>query len=101
MVAQLFDILLPKNHRNIAVFTGSMQSPIHQGLVFNFSNHASRYGLNLIQPYDTLDIPDIAEILVEEAFATNAEINGIYISSANSIPICRFLEKTELGDKML
>jgi len=100
MVAQLFDILLPKNHRNIAVFTGSMQSPIHQGLVFNFSNHASRYGLNLIQPYDTLDIPDIAERLVEEAFATNAEINGIYISSANSIPICRFLEKHELGDKI-
>ncbi len=101
MVAQLFDILLPNNNRNIAVFTGSMQSPIHQGLIFNLSNFASRYQLNLIQPYDTLDIPSIAEKLIEEAFTTNDEINGIYISSANSIPICRYLEKNKLEDKVV
>lgn len=99
MVAQLFDIFLPKDKRKIAVFTGNMQSPIHQGLVFNFSSHAKEYNLDLIQPYDTLDVPDIAKKLVEEAFLSNREINGIYISSANSIPICKYMEDHSLGEK--
>ena len=68
MVAQLFDIFLPPDRRNIIAFSGSMQSLIHQGLIFSFSRCAMTLGLQLLQHYDTLDTPQIAERLVQEAF---------------------------------
>lgn len=100
MVAQLFDIFLPQNRRNILVFSGSMQSLIHQGLVFSFFRYAMDYQLKLLQHYDTLDIPQIAEKLVAEAFSAHPDIDGIYISSSNSIPICRYVDEHGLGDKV-
>ena len=63
MVAQLFDIFLPPDRRNIIAFSGSMQSLIHQGLIFSFSRCAMTLGLQLLQHYDTLDTPQIAERL--------------------------------------
>ena len=47
-----------------------MQSLIHQGLIFSFSRCAMTLGLQLLQHYDTLDTPQIAERLVQEAFET-------------------------------
>ena len=40
MVAQLFDIFLPPDRRNIIAFSGSMQSLIHQGLIFSLRDDA-------------------------------------------------------------
>ncbi|MFR5762382.1 MAG: hypothetical protein ACLUFI_13020 [Oscillospiraceae bacterium] len=39
-------------------------------------------GLQLLQHYDTLDTPQIAERLVQEAFETHKRIDAIYISSS-------------------
>lgn len=100
MVAQLFDIFLPPDRRNIIVFSGSMQSLIHQGLIFSFSRCAMTLGLQLLQHYDTLDTPQIAERLVQEAFETHERIDAIYISSSNSIPICRYVDEHGLSDQV-
>lgn len=100
MAAQLLDIMLPKNRRNVLVFSGSMQNLIHQELVFSFFHYAMNYNLNPVQHYDTLDMPQIAEKLVVEALDTHKDIDGIYISSANSIPICRYIKKCGLSDKI-
>lgn len=100
MVAQLFDIILPSDRRNIITFSGSMQSLIHQGLIFSFSQHAITHGLQLLQHYDTLDSPQIAEQLVKEAFETHKQIDAIYVSSSNSIPICRFIEENNLSKQV-
>ena len=99
MVAQLFDIFLPENRRNVIVFTGSMQSLIHQGLIFSFSRSSAIYNLQILQQYDTLDIPQIAERLVAEAFETHSQIDAIYISSSNSIPICKYVAEHGLAEK--
>ena len=100
MVAQLFDIFLPPDRRNIIAFSGSMQSLIHQGLIFSFSRCAMTLGLQLLQHYDTLDTPQIAERLVQEAFETHERIDAIYISSSNSIPICRYVDEHGLSDQV-
>ena len=100
MVAQLFDIILPSDRRNVITFSGSMQSLIHQGLIFSFSRHAITFGLHLLQHYDTLDTPQIAERLVHEAFETHKQIDAIYISSANSIPICKYIEEHGLSKQV-
>jgi LacI family transcriptional regulator len=101
MVAQLFDIFLPPEKRNILIFSGSMQSPIHQGLIFSLSKYSADYKLHLLQHFDTLDLPEFAEQLVAEAFATYSDINAIYISSANSIPICRYVESHGLKEQIV
>lgn len=100
MVAQLFDIFLPKDRHNVLVFSGSMQSSIHQNLIFSFFHHAAAYRLNILRHYDTLDLPKIAETLVQEAFDTFSNIDGIYISSANSMPIIRYLENNGLAGQV-
>ena len=101
MVAQLFDIFLPRDRRNVVVFSGSMQSLIHQGLIFSFSRSAGAYNLQILQQYDTLDIPQIAERLVEEAFETYPQIDAIYISSSNSIPVCKYIELHGLAEQIV
>jgi len=100
MVAELFDIFLPREHRNVLVFSGSMQSPIHQSLIFSLSRYASERRLTLVRHYDTLDIPDFAAKLVAEAFRSYDSIDGIYISSANSVPIFRYLDEHGLAEKI-
>lgn len=99
IVAQLFDLLLPHGRRNVVIFSGSMQSLIHQSLVSSFSRSSGAYGLQILQQYDTLDIPQIAERLVAEAFETHPRIDAIYISSSNSIPICKYVEAHGLAGK--
>lgn len=100
MVAQLFDILLPPDKRHILSFSGSMQSTIHQGLILNLSKFAGAQHLQLLQNYDTLDLPEYAETLIEDAFRSHDDVHGIYISSANSIPICRYIDSHGLAGKI-
>ena len=100
MVAELLDIFLPEDHRNVISFSGSMQSLIHQGLIFSFTRYAAENGLNLMKNYDTLDIPQIAETLVAEAFESFPQIDAIYISSSNSIPICKYVDEHGLGGRV-
>lgn len=100
MAAQLLDILLAPDRRNVITFSGSMESLIHQGLIRSFSNHAASLGLRLLHNYDTLDAPALAERFVQEAFAAYGQIDGIYISSSNSIPICKYVEEHGLADRV-
>mgnify|MGYP004572954043 CR=1 FL=1 len=41
-----------------------------------------------------------AERLVQEAFETHERIDAIYISSSNSIPICRYVDEHGLSDQV-
>jgi len=100
MVAQLFDMVLPKTRRNVLVFSGSMLSIVHQGLVSSYMRHADEYKLKLLKHYDTADLPKNAERMVKEAFTAYPEVNALYVSSSNSIPICRYIEENGLSDKV-
>lgn len=100
MVAQLFDMVLRKDRRRVLVFSGNMMSLIHKEIVSSFSKHAADYQLKLLKHYDTADLPKNAEEMVAEAFAAYPETDAIYISSSNSIPICRYLEEQGLSDRV-
>lgn len=100
MAAELLDIFLPPDQRNVVLFTGNMQSLVHQTLTFSFIRHASQYNLRLLRNYATQDYPEEATRMVEEAFRDFPDINGIYVSTANSTPICKYLEEHELGDRV-
>ena len=100
MAAELLDIFLPPDRRRVVLFSGNMKSLVHQTLTFSFIRHANKYNLQLLRHYATQDYPEEAANMVEDAFRVFPDIDGIYISSANSTPICRYLEEHDLGDKV-
>lgn len=100
MAAELLKGFIPSKEKRVVLFTGSMSSQIHQQLFLSFSNACRSEGLLLLQSYDTLDVPAFAEHLVEEAFETYPDLNGIYVSSANSLAICEYLKQHDLGGKV-
>lgn len=100
LAAELLDIFLPRNRRKVVLFSGNMRSLVHQTLTFSFIRHANKFNLQLMRHYATQDYPEQAEAMVEEAFRDFPDIDGIYVSSANSTPICRYLEEHDLGDRV-
>ena len=101
IAAELMSIFLPEDKRKVILFSGNMKSLVHQTLTFSFIRHCNRYNLQLLRHYATQDFPEEAARMVEDAFETfSDQIDGIYISSANSQPICAYLEKNGLGDKI-
>ena len=100
VAAQLLDIFLPADRRNVVLFSGNMKSLVHQTLTFSFIRHAEDAGMTLLRHYATEDYPERAAEQVCKAFETTPDINGIYISSANSAPILRYLDENGLGGRI-
>ena len=100
MAAQMLSIFLPEDRRKVVLFSGNMKSLVHQTLTFSFIRHAEKARMQLLRHYATEDYPERAAAQVREAFETFPEIDGIYISSANSAPVLRYLEEHDLGQKV-
>ena len=102
MAAQLCGMLLRNaENRKTVMFTGNTNSPTHLTLVDSFCKSAPRYGLNVAAIYDTKDRAECAEEMVLEAFREHPDTAAIYASSANSLPICRYLEQAGKGKEIV
>jgi len=100
IAAELLDIFLPAERRKVVLFSGNMKSLVHQTLTFSFIRHANRHNLQLLRHYATQDYPEEAARMVRETFETFPEVDGIYISSANSGPILKYLDDHGLGSRV-
>ncbi len=95
MAAELCGMMLHGNqNKNVVMFTGNRISSTHRVLVDSFLQHTEENRFRVVEIYDTKDNYAIAEELVKKAFETHGEIGALYVSSANSIPICKYLEAT-------
>ena len=74
---------------NIAVFSGDMSSALHGGLVGSFCEEVERRGGRITRVFDTKDMPSLAYSHAAEAFENSNDLAGVYVSSANSIPVIR------------
>ena len=72
--------------KNIALFTGDNDLYSHKILKESFVSEAEKKGFNICAVYDTKDTVELAEQYAVEMLKRN-DIDGIYISSANSVPI--------------
>lgn len=94
MAAQLCGMLLRGVPcKTTVMFTGNKKSPTHGMLMQSFRLAAEKNDFNIVDIYDTQDNAAVAEQLVEQAFLEHPDIAAIYASSANSLPICKYLEK--------
>lgn len=102
MAAELCGMLLRNSpNRKAVMFTGNKFSITHQTLTETFCGASGQYGFTVAEVYDTEDSPERAAKLVTEAFAAHPDLAAIYVSSANSIPICRYLEEHGLSQKVV
>jgi len=83
---------------NIAVFTGDTDLYKHKILKESFISEVTGMGFNVCAAYDTKDSVKLAEKYADEMLA-GGDISGIYISSANSIPVIdRIIASGKAGD---
>ena len=102
MAAELCGMLLHNNSaKKTVMFTGNKESLTHQTLIESFCAAAPSNGFTVTEIYDTKDRAECAEELIQEAFSEHPDLAAIYASSANSIPICRYLEEHGLSNKIV
>lgn len=92
MAAQLLSVTTGGG--NVMLFTGERDSYVQRHIIKGFSREASEDGLAVIGIYDTSDDPKLASEYAERAFAEHPDCVGVYISTANSLPVIEYIKKS-------
>ena len=85
---------------DVAVFAGSVDNLSQQSLLSAFRSAAEGYGNRIAALYHTENDPEMAEQAVCHMMENYPNIAGIYVSTANSIPICRAIEQAGLSGRI-
>ncbi len=67
--AYLLKIFIGDKGKKVLMFSGNMKSPLHNAMVSQFKENLVREGMILLDYYDTMDNPSVAEIVAGEAFS--------------------------------
>lgn len=74
-----------------AVFTGDLDIPIHSEILSGFESFAeTRFEIAAI--YTDATDPDEARLNAKRMLAEQDDVKGVFVSTANSIPICEEIE---------
>lgn len=98
MAAELLNGLM--HGKKVALFTGNRKASIHDTIVKSFIDEAQRYSLDITDIYDNKDNQTTASENINKMLHERPDINGIYVTSANSIPICRVIVENNLAGKI-
>jgi ABC-type sugar transport system substrate-binding protein len=85
MAAEILSTLM--KGKTAVVFSGDTASPIHRELVSAFRSEADKRGAITAEVFDTADNPLKADEMIKTALSRYEDLSGIYISSANSLPV--------------
>lgn len=97
----LNNFLMFSKKKRVALFCGDMSQSVQVQRKTTFLKIAEEYGLNVCKIYETMDSDDVLKDICENDFAKIAhEIDGIYITSGNSIELCKYLEKNKLQNNI-
>ena len=98
MAAQLLSVAA--RNRDIAVFMASEDNIAQHALLGSFRAAAEKYGLNIVRMYNTKNNAQTASEQAAELLSGLPDIGGIYVSTANSAPICRCIAEAGLSGKI-
>jgi len=88
MAGEFMSLVLPKNSK-VAVFTSNHEMQIHREYVEGFKNFINKEKIDIVGVYETKDIEYIAYNLTEEILQKYPDLNGIYVTSYVSVPVCK------------
>ena len=100
IAAEMLSLIINNSRKRVLIFTGDLKTILHIKLRDSFREAAKKYGLEIVEEIDTIDIAEQAEKMAKKAFSKYNDIDGIYISSANSIKILETVKKLGLGGKI-
>ena len=109
IAAQLLSLLMPGGRAagelRAVIFSGVGDSFIHSRLIAGFADEAKSHGVKLLEVFDTRDIRSVAaekadELLEHYCAGLEIGFDGIYFSSANSIPVISRLTAAGLAGKI-
>ena len=97
----LHNCLFFSKRKNVVLVAGDVSSDTHKCRRSSFLSAAEEYGFNILKVYDMEDSGDrLREICNNQLKSQLSEIDGIYITSGNSIELCRFLEQNGCADSI-
>ncbi|MBE7045712.1 MAG: LacI family transcriptional regulator [Ruminococcaceae bacterium] len=83
--------------QNILLFTGDLSSTLHREAKEAFSEACTSLGLHLLETVDMQDQEKVLKKLTPEVLEKyKNEVDGIYITCGNSIPLCQYLYEQKL-----
>ena len=83
---------------NAAVFTGSLRVKPHKGKVDSFIKRVEGFGGKVCCVYETEDDYEKTSEYMKNIFSDN--INAIYVTTATSAPVCKYIDENGLSDKI-
>ena len=93
----LYQCLRKAQRKNVLLFTGDRQSALHASAQMAFSAACCRLGLCLLDSVDMQDRKDyFTQNLPEIMERYGDKVDGIYITSGISEPLCEFLKENGL-----
>lgn len=93
----LANCLRGKQRKNILLFTGDLKSALHSSARDSFITACEGFSMRVIDSFDMKDNEEYFDESLHGVFEkyTN-EVDGIYVTSGLSAPLCRYLEKSGL-----
>lgn len=84
----------------VLLFTGERDSYVQEHILGGFKREARERGLLILDEYDTGDNPKFAGESACRAFEQYPDVDGVYISSANSVPVIEQIKKKGLSGRV-
>ena len=94
IAAQLMAMTVRKSNPHIAIFTSAKDRPSQNKIITSFLESGKLYGFNSVTILETNDDYLLATSKIVDLFENHVP-DGIYVTTANSIPICHFLEQDD------
>ena len=91
MAAELLSLMVPNG--KVAIFTGHKNYPNHMDAVNGFQSECILRGLTLLSVCENHDDPDFAAYNTEKILKQHPDLQGLYISTANSVSVCEKLKQ--------
>lgn len=101
IAAQLFDLFgCADPNKNVAIFSGNMSSSSQFQIASIFTQKIMEYGIRFAGNFDTMNDAGLAEQYINNLLRYPNDVTGIFVSSANGLPICNYIEEHQLQDRI-
>lgn len=102
LAAEFLYNCLRRGRKNVLLFTGDKLNSLHRRAEEAFINATEKYGLNVLDSFDMKDSDASLRALLPSVFEKYKDkIDGIYITSGNSLALCEYVKQNNLPVSLL
>ncbi|MBQ5777966.1 MAG: LacI family DNA-binding transcriptional regulator [Oscillospiraceae bacterium] len=93
----LYNCLRRAGRKNVILFTGDTESALHASARAAFEAACENLGISVIESVDMKDSEEYFTGILPGVFEKHSgEVDGIYITSGFSAPLCKYLEENKI-----